>query len=66
MRYVIHPGYVESIKEGDLHYVSFSKLVQLYGVKLGNCINVHSKGYRPKEGDIHLYPNKEGKYESPT
>lgn len=65
MKYVLHPGYVKSISDGDVHYISAQKLAALYGVDFKKCIiyidSLANKAY--PEGDyMHLFPNYNGKY----
>lgn len=61
--YVLHPGYVKS-KDGDVHYIGFSKLVRLYNLPVGKCINNDwsDRGLFRGERYIHLYPSETGDY----
>jgi hypothetical protein len=69
--YVIKPGYVYSRNDGDRHYISYSQLVQLYGVPLKYCIQYGSgryfmsmEGYSEDDTDvITLAPRYDGDYE---
>lgn len=65
--YVVHPGYVRS-KDGDNHYISYYRLVELYGVDTHNCIryngystrleSLRARGYKV----VNLYPKSNGNY----
>lgn len=69
VKYVIHPGFVRSRTDGDIHYISASKLMQFYGVRSNECIIVQKD--RPDSVRsigldlnklIHLYPRYDGNY----
>jgi len=71
-RYFICPGIVISRNDGDEHFISASKLAQLYGISL-NEPNVHV--VKPTEQhyarkwhvtDVFLYPRKDGDYRLPN
>lgn len=62
-RFVIHPDYVLS-KDGQRHYVSYTRLVELYGLPASQCIN--GVDYRPDghgRNLLHLYPRHNGDYQ---
>jgi hypothetical protein len=73
VRYIIHPGWVKSASDGDLHYITAGKLMSLYQLNLRDP-NVHyvidrdGKGFGIGEtpGDIHLYPRFDGNYSLPA
>lgn len=73
VRYIIHPGWVKSASDGDLHYITAGKLMSLYQLNLRDP-NVHyvidrdGKGFGIGEtpGDIHLYPRFDGNYSLPV
>jgi len=62
MRYVLHPGEVTSINDGDQHYISYEGLLRCYNLHPRFCVNVNSNDYEPWSGDIHLYPEYSGNY----
>ena len=69
VRYVLHPGYVTSINDGDVHYIGIAKLASLYGLKYPAPNVIVEDGrladqYLPS--DIHLYPRHGGDYRLPT
>ena len=66
MRYIIHPGYVQSKVDGQDHYISAKRLIALYKVNPKQCILASSDlhGYNPTEL-IHLYPLYDGNYKTP-
>jgi hypothetical protein len=65
MRYVIHPGYVVSKNDGDVHYISYDTLIKLYKVNPDQCTSRYRRDFFDKQGDIHLWPDYTGKYKIP-
>ena len=65
MRYILHRGTVKSRVDGDIHHITEKDLIQLYGVNPKDC-KEHDSNYRPREGDIHLFPRYDGRYVLPT
>lgn len=69
-RVILHPGFITSQTDGDMHYVSGSMLRELYDVPQDMFViiiedEVDSKGLKNDAvTDIHLYPNDEGQYNS--
>ena len=64
-RYVMHSGHIRSENDGDLHFISASRLCQLYGLshkQRHNVIYYHEKCYKRRPGDIHLHPKNDGDY----
>lgn len=67
-KYVVHPGWIVSRRDGDLHYISFLNLCQLYKVSISECIDATYKrnwvGYKTEEINSfqHLRPNPSGIY----
>lgn len=65
-KYLICPGVVKSISDGDLHFISASRLIDLYQVDRNDCIIVDSensaRGIR-WEDFIVLRPRTDGNYE---
>jgi hypothetical protein len=41
-KYLVIPDYIISKNDGQRHYISCNKLVQLYGVDEGECVFVES------------------------
>ena len=69
VRYVLHPGYVTSINDEDVHYIGIAKLAKLYGLKYPASNVIVEDGrledrYLPS--DIHLHPRYDGNYRLPT
>lgn len=67
-KYILIGDYVRS-HDGDLHYISANKLLQLYNLKKEECILVEH-GLKDKligfarQGDYKfLYPRQDGRYE---
>lgn len=65
-KYVVHPGWVKSQTDGDVHWVSFLALCRLYKVDPQNCIDASSEysttGRDLKAFENHLYPKSSGDY----
>ncbi len=67
-RFIVHPGFVWSKSDGQQHFISASKLANLYGVNMRECIVISPDrtedklGFEWREGDIDLYPRTDGKY----
>ena len=64
VKYIAFGGYVISPNDGEAHYVNARKLVDLYGVKLSECILVNNfRRLSPYEQKlIPLYPSSSGNY----
>ncbi len=62
-KYAVHPGWV-----GD-KWLSFDRLVELYGVQESECFDwddpVGEHHYPYPDNLIHLYPREDGVYHSP-
>lgn len=63
-RYVLHPGWVMSKNDGDRHYITALKLVELYRVHPADC-RVYGTEMPDKEGEVHLWPRYDGNYTLP-
>ena len=65
-RFVMHPGPVRSLIDGDLHYISYWKLVDCYRLdpRTDNIIDYtrDMKGYHKEDNDIWLFPRENGDY----
>lgn len=61
-KYIVFAGYVTSKNDGDQHFISSQRLMQLYGVSPSECvIGQQGKNY---DGDlIPLRPRYDGLYE---
>jgi hypothetical protein len=71
MRYVIHPGYVRSANDGQLHYITAGQLIKLYQLPQNSRVLIiahayPTPGFREEPGDVHLYPRRDGNYTLPT
>lgn len=67
MKYAIHPGYVTSFRDGDRHYLSASRLAELYGLSKDRYIiwdRSRPETYRGRDWDDfkHLFPRPDGRY----
>lgn len=71
IKYVLHPGYIRSKSDGDLHFIGVSQLLRLYDVKRSECIvwdvNFPERnGFSLNSPDYkHLYPKSNGDYYIP-
>lgn len=67
-KYIVYPGYVFSKNDGDRHFISADRLMNLYRVNPKECIVVDHKkkleGYK-EEDLISLYPDSSGRYKVP-
>lgn len=64
-KYIVCPGNVRSKSDGDLHYISASKLMMLYRVNPAECIIVEDEmvaGSLNWEDYIILKPSTDGNY----
>lgn len=66
-RFILHPGYVRSLTDGDTHYISGDQLARLYGIDPEECV-IHSDHPHFPHDDpelqklIPLFPLREGGY----
>lgn len=63
MRFILHPGYVTSIYDSERHYITGPQLAMLYRVPYNVCIDASNEGYVLMDGDVHLHPRHDGKYD---
>jgi hypothetical protein len=59
--FVIHPGMIYSA-DGDAHYISYERLIQLYRVPRDHCVRDVIGVYVEGKKVIHLRPDDTGKY----
>jgi hypothetical protein len=68
--YVLCPGFVTSRFDGDRHWISASRLAQLYNIdyKTAHVYTYSSKdlGWAWPEDAIFLHPQSDGNYTLPT
>jgi hypothetical protein len=75
-RVFLHPGEITSKRDGQRHFITASKLAQLYKVDLRKCFVVYNfertikhaypPGQSKQDGDVHLYPLFSGNYDNYT
>ena len=69
-RYIIHPGFISSKSDGDVHYVGYKQLVTLYKVDPRDCELYNPVKFYPadymNEDITHLYPRWDGNYSLET
>jgi hypothetical protein len=65
IKYFIYPGEVKSYSDGDIHYISGNKLIELYGVNPSECKIIRTpedeRGY-DTSNVMFLYPRMSGNY----
>lgn len=69
VKYAVYPGYVTSRNDGQRHFIGFSQLVRLYGVKVSECFDATKPQNRVGLGRhsyIRLTPRYSGDYSLPT
>lgn len=64
LKFALHPGTIISKNDGDLHFISYPKLLWLYQLQPHECVNGQSPNVVGYESDnyIHLYPRYLGDY----
>jgi hypothetical protein len=65
MRYVLHPGYVESAHDSQAHFINGQELLRLYGVfgrQSTPIVFGDAPSYHEQPGDVHLRPRYDGDY----
>lgn len=70
MRYILYPGDVTSLYDGQTHFIGSRQLATLYKVDLKKCVVLVTPAdferYTEQPGDIHLRPNRKGNYNLPN
>lgn len=63
-KYVLHPREIRSKSDGQIHWVGFMQLIELYGISPRLCIDAScNTGFcREIDLEINLYPRHDGKY----
>lgn len=65
---VVHPGYVRSMNDGDVHYITGSMLTKLYGLNpretiiIDPCDRYQQHGRELPDDVEHYYPRQDGNY----
>jgi len=63
VRYVLHPGWVESKNDGESHYITAPQLAKLYNVSWKDCVLAGQLGRRyGNDNATHLSPSYSGNY----
>lgn len=62
MIYRLHAGFTKSRNDGELHYISFQRLVELYRLDRNQCVSAGDAVAH--HNAIDLYPVSGGEYES--
>lgn len=62
-KYLLHPGYVVSKTDGDIHYITSQMLMELYNVLPKDCVTyIPFRRYPNQDKLIDLYPMGSGEY----
>lgn len=61
-KYILRPGYVTSINDGQLHWITAEKLMALYGVSKDECYTIDSIRGVDVTGLINLRADPLGNY----
>ena len=62
-KYILHPGFIESITDGQKHYITSDNLMRLYGVNPKECVTfIPYRQYPNQDKLIQLHPNIYGDY----
>ena len=67
-KYIVVPGYIRSINDGDKHFITGEQLIRLYKVNPKECVIVSpgKEWGKFREADqIILEPDYTGRYEVP-
>ncbi len=76
MKYAVHPDYVVSRNDADVHHIDANSLIRLYGVDPRECVVIdkektnartyaHLMRCADEDGLIHLRPRFDGNYVTP-
>lgn len=63
-RYVVHPGWVRSATDGDMHFIAAGHLARLYELAPGEYVVWTERSRFPEEWP-HLHPRYDGQYGRP-
>lgn len=66
--YILHPGYIRSKTDSDIHFIDGVQLMKLYNVHWRNCVVIPHGAPTPEFYNdstyIHLYPRYDGNYKN--
>jgi hypothetical protein len=65
IKYMLHPGYVISRYDGQKHYISYHRLIELYKLNPKECIDSSHRGMGIRRSVWHLHPEYNGDYSLP-
>lgn len=57
--FALHPGYVISINDQDMHYITAEKLIKLYKIDPRKCVVWHESMMSQNNNYIHLHPQRD-------
>ena len=67
MKYILYPGEVWSVNDGQVHYINANQLMKLYGVSPKDCVEYHDymkyNDGKTQFDMIPLYPRRDGRYD---
>lgn len=62
IKYIICPQHIRSKNDGDIHYIGFIKLIELYGLDFKDCVDYNrNQATRQWDNLSRLYPRYDGK-----
>jgi len=62
IKYIIHPDYVVSKSDGNMVFISYSQLINLYNLCIDECVQHNKSQGLDTTKAVHLYPLYEGNY----
>jgi hypothetical protein len=68
-KYLVCPGTVRSLNDGDIHHIGFMDLCRLYGVSPDESVNIENVRAPQRgqyDGLIKLFPRESGDYTLPS
>jgi hypothetical protein len=70
-RFAVHPGYVRSATDGDVHHIPANRLARLYGLAPGTWTVWDDLDPRTFDGKrwedyVHVFPRADGDYLFPA
>lgn len=70
IKYAVHPGKIQSIRDGDWHFIGAGQLIRLYRVPRQECLIIDPRIKETHYGIdldklIHLHPKADGNYTLP-
>lgn len=63
-KYAIHPGPIRSRCDDSIHYITYTRLIELYHLNPDECFEATHENLRGMDSSkiIHIYPKTSGDY----